>query len=67
MVDEELDAQAQWLIEQISAAKEVIHSYKCYSCQIASAQTLVLLVDNDAEDGCSVTMVGICGTCKEAE
>jgi len=59
------DGHLDWLIEQIEAAKTVIHSYRCIHCQIATAQTPVILVENMPQ-GAHVIIVGICHTCAPA-
>ena len=63
-----------WLMEQMAAAKDIIHTYTCAYCQIASAAKMLLVIDIDGEDeivdgerqGPRVTLVGICDTCLEA-
>jgi len=69
-------AQAvSWLCEQLDAAKDIIHTYKCVYCQIASATKTVLVIDTSEENkivdgvqqGPRVTLVGMCDTCLEEE
>ncbi len=55
--------EIDWLMEQMAAVEHVIHQYRCFSCQIATAQTPVMII-REEEDGCRVTVVGICDTCK---
>ncbi len=62
----ENDRHMEWLLEQVDAAKDIIHLHRCVSCQIATAQTPMILV-TDLEDGCRITIVGICNTCNTEE
>lgn len=55
--------EVQWLLEQLDAAREIVHTYKCWYCQIASAVSLLLVIDMDDPNGTRVVMVGVCGTC----
>ena len=52
----------EWLLEQLEAAKDVVHSYTCVSCEIATAQDIVMVVE-DTPQGAHVVVVGICDTC----
>ena len=58
-----MSRELEWLMEQMDAVEHVIHQYRCFSCQIATAQTPVMII-REEEDGCRVTVVGICDTCK---
>ncbi len=60
------DLQIADLMEQFEAAKHVITSYRCCSCNIASAQ-IPIIVAEDTEEGCRVRILGICHTCAESE
>jgi len=51
------------IMEQIDAAKDIIHYYTCVSCEVATAQTPVILVADLPEGGSRVTIVGICDAC----
>jgi len=54
----------EWLLEQLAAAKEIIHTYTCFYCHMATAtETLVVIVDE--EEGARVTVLPICDTCLE--
>jgi hypothetical protein len=54
------------LMEQIDAARDVVHLHRCVLCQIATAQEIVVLV-SDEPGGARVMIVGVCNTCKEDE
>ena len=57
------EPEIEWLLEQLDAAKEIVHTYKCAVCRMASAVSLVLIIDSDDPGGTRVVMVGICGVC----
>jgi len=64
--------ELDWLMEQMDAAEEMIHTYRCFHCQIATAQEMIMILQpldgGDLESGgCRVTVVGICDTCKGEE
>ena len=59
-----VDSDMEWLREQMDAAAEMIHHYKCVHCRMATAQQLLVII-TDVEGGSRVTMVGVCDTCKE--
>ena len=64
-----MSREIEWLMEQMAAVEHVIHQYRCFSCQIATAQEAIIIIQplegNDLESGgCRVTVVGICDTCK---
>jgi len=54
------------VMEQLDAVKDIIHHYTCVSCQIATAQTPVIIV-SDIPGGTRITVVGVCNTCKEMD
>ena len=60
------DIAMERLGEQLDAVEDVIHLHRCFSCQIATAQTPVILMQ-DIPQGTRVVVVGICDTCKDAE
>ena len=55
-----------YLLEQLDAAGDVIQQYRCVSCQIATAQHVMLILKEE-EGGVHVTIVGICDTCNTTE
>ncbi len=61
-----MDRKIEWLLEQLDAANNVIHTYKCVSCQMASAQNVILIIQDDPPNA-RVTIVGICDTCGKEE
>ena len=52
----------EWLMEQLAAFREIIHTYKCAYCNMATA-TEVLVIVRDEPEGARVTMLPICDTC----
>ena len=56
----------EWLLEQIAAAKEMIHTYTCFHCHMATA-THPLIIIVDEPEGARVTVLPICDTCIEEE
>ena len=52
----------EWFAEQMDAVKDIIHLHRCVSCQIATAQTPVIIVE-DTPQGAHVVVVGVCDTC----
>ena len=52
----------EWLMEQIAAAKDIIHLYKCFHCQMATAVTPVIVIQNVPPQGSRVRIVGVCDT-----
>lgn len=60
------DIAMERLNEQLDAVEDVIHLHRCISCQIATAQTPIIIVQ-DTPEGTRVVVVGICDTCKEMD
>ena len=61
-----MDENVRWLLEQWDAAGDVINSYTCFYCQIATAQRPLMIIQDDPPDA-RVTIVGICNTCGKEE
>lgn len=55
------------VMEQLDAAHDIIHHYKCFYCQIATAQHPVILVAPDPIDGSRIIVIGVCDTCGTKE
>lgn len=60
---DEMDA----LMEQLDAVQDVIHLHRCFYCQIATAQTPIIVIQDLPEDGCRVVVVGVCDVCGEGD
>ena len=61
-----MNRDMEWLMEQIDAAKDIVHLHRCVSCQMATAQTPVVIME-DVDGGLHVVIVGICDTCAETD
>jgi hypothetical protein len=57
-----MDEQVRWLLEQWDAAVEMIHTYRCFYCQMATAERPLMIIQDDPPNA-RVTIVGICDTC----
>ncbi len=55
--------EMEWLNEQLVALKDVIHTYRCFVCNMASSEQAVIIIDENEEGNAVVSVVGICGTC----
>lgn len=58
--------EEQWLVEQVEAAQDIVHTHRCAFCEIASAMELVVLME-DNPDGVRIVMIGVCNTCATTE
>ena len=57
-----MDRAIEQFLENLEAGIEMIHTYTCFYCQIASAQETVVIVE-DVEGGVNVKVLGVCNTC----
>jgi hypothetical protein len=57
--------EAQWLVEQISAAKDIAHHHLCVDCQQERGEEPVVVVQDLPEGGCRVTIVVLCKGCMD--
>ena len=58
----EISKEMEWFLEQLEAAEEMVHTYKCFYCQMATAQEIIVIISEEG-GGTRVKMVGICDTC----
>ena len=56
------ERELEWLLEQIDAAKDIVSTYTCFYCHMATAQEIVMII-SDESSGARVQIVGMCGTC----